>query len=310
MAYHPRIESKTHASFLTTRSIRSELWFINNRPLEEAILAYAAKFADRYSVKLYGLAIEGNHIQGPALFPKANRAAFMRDFNSCVARAIPRYTPEHGGGRFWGRRYSSEFLLAPEDIEEYFFYTVLQPVQDGLVEKISEYPRYNCFHDAVCGISRRYKFVEWGEYNAKKRYNSNASIRDYTRVVHLKYDRLPGYEHLSQKEYIKVMSEKLEGRRIAIVKARYAAGGSFMGREKLLRLKRGSIPKKTKTSSLTSHRPRILSVCNKRRAEGRAWYFQIYFDYKAASREYRAGNVAVRFPQGTYRPYCPQIPPD
>ncbi|MDC0358890.1 hypothetical protein OAO01_08745, partial [Oligoflexia bacterium] len=79
-----RIESKELGSYLTTRSRNSELWFINNRPLERAILGYAAKYSKRYSTKLFALAIEGNHIQGAALFPEANRASFMRDFNSSV----------------------------------------------------------------------------------------------------------------------------------------------------------------------------------------------------------------------------------
>lgn len=39
---------------------------MNNQRLERTILGYVAKFAERYSVKLYALSIEGNHIQGPA----------------------------------------------------------------------------------------------------------------------------------------------------------------------------------------------------------------------------------------------------
>ena len=66
MGYHARIEKNNVASFLTTRSRNSALWFINNHKLEEAILGYTAKFAARYNVKFYALAIEGNHIQAPA----------------------------------------------------------------------------------------------------------------------------------------------------------------------------------------------------------------------------------------------------
>ena len=100
---------------------------MNNPELEEAILGYAARYSTRYEVKMYALAIEGNHIQKAASFPKANRAHFMRDFNSSVARAVPRYQPKYPGGRFWARRYSSEHLVAGQDLEEIFFYIVLQP---------------------------------------------------------------------------------------------------------------------------------------------------------------------------------------
>lgn len=303
MGYHPRIESRTLGSFITTRSRNSELWFVNNSKLESVILSFAAKYAQRYSVKLYALAIEGNHIQGPALFPEANRADFMRDFNSSVARAVPKFAKEYRGGRFWARRYSAEFLPNADDIEEYFFYTVLQPIKDGLVEKISDYPGYNCFHDAVHGIKRRFKVVRWAEFNAARRFNPHVSITDFMDEIILQYDRLPGYEHLTQSEYVKVMSEKLEQRRLAIVEERWRKGLGFAGRRALLRTKPGSLPVSTKTSGMYEHRPRVLSVCHQRRAEFRAWYFDVYWAYKTASAQYRAGNIHIIFPEGTYRPF-------
>lgn len=299
MGYHARIESDQYASFLTTRSRNSELWFVNNRGLENAILGYLAKYADRYKVKLYAIAIEGNHVQGPALFPLMNRASFMRDLNSSIARAVPRYTPEYRGGRFWARRYSSEFLPAPEDIEEYFFYTALQPIKDGLVDNISEYPGYHFFRDAVNGIERRFKVVRWKEYNSLKRFNPGISIKDFTEEVTLKFERLPGYEHLTQREYAKLMYRKFEERRLEIIRTRQKG---FVGREKLLRLRRGSIPKASKASTEISHRPRILCVCPERRAEAKAWYFSIQFEYKEASYNYRNGILDTKFPDGTYRP--------
>lgn len=82
MVYHPRIESKELASYVTSRSRNSELWFINNLRLEEAILGYLAKYLERYKVKLYGIAIEGNHIQGPAHFTLTwRRANFYNIYN-------------------------------------------------------------------------------------------------------------------------------------------------------------------------------------------------------------------------------------
>jgi hypothetical protein len=98
MAYHPRIECREIPSFQTSRARNSELWFVNKPELENAILGYAARYSTRYEVKLYALAVEGNHIQKVAGFPKGNRAYFMRDFNSAVARAVPRYQSDYSGG--------------------------------------------------------------------------------------------------------------------------------------------------------------------------------------------------------------------
>ena len=64
------------------------MWFANNLKVEEAILGFTAKYTEHYGAKLYALAIEGSHIQAPAHFPNCNRAGFMRDVNSNVAKAV------------------------------------------------------------------------------------------------------------------------------------------------------------------------------------------------------------------------------
>lgn len=300
MGYHPRIECKKMATFQTTRSRNSELWFVNNNDLTSAILGYAAKYSNRYGVKLYAFSIEGNHIQFPAHFPKCNRSSFLRDFNSSVARAIPRYQRNYPGGTFWARRYSAEYLPGRDDIEEQFFYTVLQPVKDGLVDDIKDCPWYNCFEDAIKGIERQFKTVKWKEYNDAKRWNPDVKIRDYIEIQTLKFERLPGYKKYSTANYIKLMREKLKERTRCLVESRL--GTPCLGREKLLRIKPGSLPLNTKTSTRYDHRPRVLSVDNERRAKGKAWYFSIYFDYKKASQLYRKGHLNVKFPKGTYKP--------
>lgn len=300
MSYHPRIECTKVASFQTTRARNSELWFVNNSELERSILGYAARYSSRYEAKLYALAIEGNHIQKVCHFPKANRAHFMRDFNSSVARAVARHQPNYPGGRLWARRYSAEYLPGDGDIEEYFFYTVLQPVNDGLVDNIKDYPAYNCFEDAITGREREFKVIRWKEYNDAKRWNPHVSQDEFAEVCTLRYARLPGYEHLPQKEYETMMRRKLEERTQAILSrpGRKPAAGV----DKLEVVRPGSLPRKTKTSNRTSHRPRVLSRNRIRRAAAKAWYFHTYFEYKRISKLYRSGNLDVEFPKGTYKP--------
>ena len=305
MGYHPRIECKKITTFQTTRSRCSELWFVNNPTLEQEILGYAAKYATRHKVKLYAMAIEGNHIQFPARFPKANRAHFMRDFNSSVARAVPRRQASHPGGRFWGRRYSAEYLPGDEDIEEQFFYTVLQPVQDGLVDDIKDYPGYNCFEDAISGVTRKYSVVNWKAYNDARRWDPTVKIEEFTKLHDLRYERIPGYKNLPRAEYMKLMREKLRERTTQVLEERKSPKGTrqkSLGAKGVKKVKPGSLPRSTKTSSRYQHRPRVLSKDNERRAQGKAWYFSIYFKYREASEKYRAGNSRVKFPPGTYKP--------
>jgi hypothetical protein len=224
----------------------------------------------------------------------------MRDFNSTVARAVQRYQMGYPGGNVWGRRYSSEHLPANEDIEEWFFYTVLQAVNDGLVDDIRDYPGYNCFEDAIAGTTRKYRVIRWKEYNDARRWRPNISIEDFTEVCTLKFQRLPGYEELSQPEYEAMMRAKLRDRTRAIVERR--AGRPCFGFDNLKRVTPGSRPKKTKKSVRHDHRPRVLSKDPVRRGTSREWCFGIQRDYRGCSKRYRAGAANVIFPPGTYKP--------
>lgn len=300
MSYHPRIECKDVASFQTTRARNSELWFVNNHDLEDAVLGYAARYSTRYGVKMYALAIEGNHIHKVAHFPKANRANFMRDFNSAVARTVPRFQPNYPGGNLWARRYSTEYLPGSEDVEEKFFYTVLQPVNDGLVDDITHYPGYNCFEDAITGKVRYYKVVKWKQYNDARRWDPSVSIELFTEIHTLQYDRLPGYEKLSQPEYEAVMRTELKRRTAEVLKHRRCK--TSLGAQRLVKIEPGSRPNTTKRSSREDHRPRVLSKSRYRRSVANTWYFSTYFEFRRASKRYRNGDLSVEFPKGTYKP--------
>ncbi len=304
MGHHPRIESKNHAAFTTTRCKHSELWFVNNKAFETIILTLIAKYAETYGVILYAIAIEGSHIHILAEYPNCNCSSFKRDLNSMIARVAPNYCPEYHCYRFWERRYSKELLpIHSEDIEYKFFYTVLQAVQGGLVERISDYPGYNCFTDAARGIKRKFKYVNRTAYNRARRGKKHVNIKDYTTTYTLKFAKIPGYEHLNYKEYAKQLLEKLEEKRSKIVKDRKEEGKGFVGRQGLLKTKPGTRAKNPKTSTRYSFRPRVHSVCPERRQEAKTFYFTMYDMFKKASARYRKGFLDTEFPPGMYRPH-------
>ena len=88
MAQPLSIESKDWVYFITTRTAGSRLWLVGNQGLENQILGYLGKYQQRYEAEIYGFILMGNHYHLMASFPKMNRALFMRDFNSAVARAV------------------------------------------------------------------------------------------------------------------------------------------------------------------------------------------------------------------------------
>ena len=297
-----RFESPERTDLITIRTRASRLWFVNNKPLEDKILAYLARYRELRSVKLYAFALQGNHHHHVANFPLANRAHFMRDFNSITARLVQWNVPGIEPGKFWERRYANQLLPRDGDIEKWFFYCALQCVSSGLAEKISDYPGYNSFNDAISGIERKFKVVNWTGYNNAKRFNPLVNIKDYITVHVLKYERLPGYEHLSQHEYKKLMLQKLEEKRVEIVKERYKKGLGFFGRQGLLATKPGTMPKSTKKSTRHSKRPLVLSSCFETWKKCMRDLLNRQRDYHDKSADYLSGKQFVRFPSGTYKP--------
>lgn len=73
----------------------------------------------------------------------------MRDFKSSVAWAVSRYQSDYPRGVRRARHYSTEYSLGDGDIEENFLYTVLQSVNDGLVDDIKKSPDYICIANSV-----------------------------------------------------------------------------------------------------------------------------------------------------------------
>lgn len=297
-----RIENPEMTSLITSRTTNSALWFVNNARLEEQILANLARYQDKYEVELYSFVLQGNHYHATARFPGCNRASFCRDFNARLAESVRSLVTAFRGGPLFGRRYSEQALPGPEDIEERFFYCALQPVLAGLTEKANEYPGYNSFTDAIDGRAREFEIVDWARYNARRRVNPSVKRADFTRKVVLKYKRLPGYEHLSQKEYRTLMLKKYEERRQKILAERRAEGKQFLGGDALRAIKPGTYPSSTKVSGRYSYRPLVLCVCRIKKREYLDWYFAVYERYKLASQRYRRGERHAEFPPFTYKP--------
>ena len=268
------------------------------------MLLCVAKYTTRYNVSLYAFAIEGSHTHQFIHTADLNRGSYMRDQNSTIAKLVPRLCPDYPGGKLWERRYSSELVpMHKDDAEEQFFYIALQPVQDGLVKRLSDYPGYSFFSDAIHGRKRAFKEVDWKAFEKAKKLDKKAKIEDFQTTYYLEYKRLLGYEHLTQKQYAKIMNKKLFERENQIIADKEREEKGFLGRDALLRIKPGTPAKNPKTSTRYTKRPRVLSVCPLRRAEALDFYFDCYEKFMKASIKYRHGDLTAVFPKGMYKPY-------
>lgn len=302
MAQPLSIEDTSWTYLITTRTAGSKLWLVNNPELEKLILGILARYQEIYGVIIYAFVLMGNHYHLLARFPNRNRAPFMRDFNSAVARVIGRYVKAHGRRSVWARRYSYQIVPRNEDILHWFFYIALNPVSSGITRSIREYPSYNSFFDAARGHARKYSWIDWSAYLMKSRYNSSLAPSDFSREYTLRFTRLPGFSDLCDQDYFNKLHTILSERESTIVAQRESQGAGFLGVLKLRSQAAGSTPRTTKTSSRYSFRPLVLSLCPIARRRILDIYFAILERFRQASTAFRSGHLKTVFPSGTYRP--------
>ena len=294
-----RVEFTEHAQLITSRSINSQLWFVNNKTLQYRILAYLAKYKAKYGVLLYAFVLVGNHYHLLARFPKGQRSEFFRDFNARIAEAVRHLVPQFIGGPLFEKRFTPQILPLDLDLENYFFYCALQPVSSGLTQRISDYEQYNSFSDAISQREQVFKVFKYGKYNAAKRTNPYVNRDDFMEEYTLSYEKLPHLIELSSADYQKSLLTKLEQRRVEIVKDRLVREKGFLGKENLRRVVPGSLPRNTKKGGI---RPLVLSCCRETKQSILSWYFGVVTAYRKAVEKYRRGEFHTEFPPGTFRP--------
>jgi len=297
------IEHSDWTYLITTRTSGSRLWFVGNKELEQRILGCLARYQEIHQVEIFAFVIMGNHYHLLARFPHQNRAPFMRDFNSSVARLVGRYVGEHGRRSVWARRYSYQILPTPEDIRHWFFYLALNPVSSGLVSQLKEYHSFNSFFDAARGKVREYRWLDWNAYFKRKRHNRQVSAEEFTRTYRLRFSLLPGCGVTPDAAYQGSLFAELETRRVELVEERKRTGRSFLGLKKLKKQMLGSKPYSTKSSKRNSFRPIVLSLCGEARRATLAVYFSTLAAFKLASAKFgRHLLEQLPFPKGTYPP--------
>lgn len=300
--HHPRIETMNLSNFVTSKTINGKLWFVNSKELELAILGLIAKWQTKCEVIIYAVAIQGNHIHLVALFPKGNRAQFMRNLNSSIQREVKRYQEEFEGGPLFREPYSYEIVPRELDVDAQYFYTALQPVNDALVDDIKDYPYYNCFEDSITGREVEYEVRRWSDYHDAKRWkkNKDLKIEDFTDKYKLKFTRVPGFDHLNQTDYETRMRESLKEHTQRVLETRKVK--TCLGAKRLKQVVPGSRPKNPKTRELFGHRPRVLSKDPETIRITMVWYRSIVNAHQDASKRYLSGELDVEFPEGTYKP--------
>lgn len=295
-------------SFITRRIRNSQLVYVNNQPLESRVLGSLGKYLDKYEATIYAFTIFGSHDHPMMSFKPGTKSKFYRDFGARTAEAIKKYVPNFGTGAAFERRPSEQAITADKESQlDRLMYTVLQPIKAGRCKNLSDYSGFNSFKYILSGKPLITKFFNGAEYAKAKRRDKKVDPSKFIELYPIVFKRLPGYEHLSQKEYRKLLLKEYEKRRLAIIKEFDEKGYKWPSVESLKRTKSSDKAKNPKRSDRHSKRPLVLSLCMEAKEAFLDWYFDQVAKYKKASSAYLGGDSSVVFPVGTCKPPGPLV---
>lgn len=297
---------KGMGSFVTRRFRNSQLLYANNQNIEDRVLGSLGKYLNKFGAKVYAFTLFGSHDHSMYDFKPLTKSAFFRDFGARTAEAIKKHVPSFGTGSVFEKRPSEQAITYDKESHlDRLMYTILQPIQAGLCKNLSDYPGFNSYKYIISGKPLEVEFFNGAEYTKAKRRNKDADPADYIEHYEIKFEKIPGCEDMSQKEYSKLIQGEYNKRREAIIEELDQKGHIWPSIESLRKTKSTDFAKSPKRSTRESKRPLVLSLCMERRAQFLDYYFSKLHAFKKASIAYLAGDRQAEFPEGTCIPPGP-----
>jgi REP element-mobilizing transposase RayT len=127
-------------TFVTRRCSERRFFLRPCRETNEIVLYVLARAATRYRVLVHAFCVLSNHAHLVVTDTEGRLPAFMRYFNSLVARAVNASLGRFEG--FWASdgSYSAVEPLDPSDVLAKVAYVLANPVAGGLVKRAAEWP--------------------------------------------------------------------------------------------------------------------------------------------------------------------------
>ncbi len=227
----------------------------------------------------------------------------MHSVQSNLAREVCRL--HHWSDRVWSRRYRSICVSEEEEAQiERMRYLFEQGCKENLVLSPRDWPGASCVNTLVSGY--RFQQGDWydrtGLYRARYR-GQDLDLDDFTEHVDLPLVSLPCWQRLSREEYAKECLDLVEMIEVDTRTRHENNGTTILGAPAILSTDPHKRPNKLKNTSA----PLVHAHDRAERAAMVERYRQFTVLYWSASADFRAGQLDVEFPEGSFRPAAPYV---
>jgi hypothetical protein len=303
MARRPRRYRASAAYCDVQRTVDRQFLFKPEHAIRNIIGSSAGRALRRYPVKLYWLDFNINHRHaGRAPLSGSpehlqNLVDFDRLFNSLVARGINRLL-KRDGAIFSTRNRSGE-AVDDKSLEQQLLYAVINPVKDGLVDRIAHWPGVSSYRQLATGDVDKYPFINWTRWHRAGGKLSTKPPEAFLEWVEVKLEPIPGWSHFQPHKRQALFRRWVRQLETDYREKRQTDGRSVMGLCKLSKLDPRDRPKETGKAG-----PQPL--CHASSLEAKKAFmddWRAFGDrYHDASARFRSGEYHAEFPEGSFRP--------
>lgn len=274
-------------TYLLTRRVILRTFLLLPSVLVNQIFLYCLGVAaQKHDVLLHALCVLSNHYHLEVTDLHGRLPEFEAWLNEFVAKAVN--TSLGRWGPLWDPgSYNAVSLETAEDRLDAATYTVVNPVEAGLVHRADLWPGINILPSA---LGRTIKVKRPPIF-----FRANGPLPD---EVALKFVVPPGFEHMTLEAFQAKWQQRVEAEEERLQREAAAAGRKFLGRRAVL--KQSRYASATSWEKRRGLKPRIKCKDKWLRIAAIQRFQQFCIEHRDAFERFKDGVRNVVFPSGTY----------
>lgn len=279
----PIIKQRTYLA--TRRCAQRQFLLRPEAPITDGFRFMLGEAARRHGILIYAAIVMSNHYHLVIRDPRGVLPEFMQELNSMAGHAfnVRRARREN----FWSTRHSKPmYLVELEDIVRMVVYTLVNPVEAGLVERANLWP----------GLTS-YAWLDGRTVEAKRPHFYFDPNGDVPEFVAFKLS-VPTEFDGDAEAWKALIWRRVAEEEVRIAKERRAAGLGFKGRKAVLKEsihRRGTVEEELREAQplVAAQREGVLETAISA--------LKLFYDsYRIAVAKFRAGIRDAAFPAGTW----------
>ena len=286
------------------RTVDRQFFFKPDEEIRQIIGSAAARAQKRYPVKLYWVDCNINHKQtGKAPLSDSpehleNFVRFDQMFNSLVARGINKALDREGA--LFSTRNRSQEAIDDQSLEQQLFYAVLNPVKDGLVDRIAHWKGFSSYEQLATGKVERFQYIDWTAWHREGGIASGKAPEAFIKYAELKLSPIPAWEGIPDHKRQAMFRRRVRHIEQELRKQREREGRTVYGSTKLAKLDHRQRPQRPPQYK----GPQPLCHASSREAaeEYQESWLAFLDQYYYASGMWLRGFTQVEFPHGSFKP--------